>query len=272
MIDQDNDKWPKKLSLIDRSQNTFEAYLSSKYGERFYREEFLKGISERKKETHAAVVKTSANCFIFTSLLAFLSAISGKITFLGLTVEISNDLAPILALLAASALLGTVQAFIDDFMLNGFINKIGSQLGLYSFQLFLLDKMAINLWVDTLKPRYFGDQSGNGHKIVMFLHGLIGLIIMLSMLSYPVTFIALSAHTVFYNEDAVLAAQLLTLFSIIILFWILIIIVIFTVPFKFYKADFHEVDNEPTDHFKSKLEEEMLSSQSDNEHTNDKQK
>lgn len=268
MIDEDEDKWPKKLSLIDRSQKTFEAYLLSKYGNRFYQEEFLKGISERKKETNAAVVKTSTNCFIFTSLLAFLNTISGNVTFLGLTVEISNDLAPILALIAASALLGVINALIDDILLNGYINKIGNQLGIYSFQLFLLDKMAINLWADALTPRYFGDQSGNGQKVVMFLHGIITLIVMLSMFFYPITFIALSAYNVFYNAEAVLAAQLLTIFSIMILFWAIVILITFTVPFKFYKADFHEVDNEPTDHFKSKMEEEFMAAQSDDEPSN----
>lgn len=263
MSNEDDDKWPKKLSLIDRSNNTFVAYLLSQYGDRFYKEEFLTGVSARKRETNAAVAKTFSNCVIFTSLLAFINTISGEIKFLGLSVQISNDLAPILALMAASALLGAVHAFIDDLILDGYINEIGNQLGLYNFKMFLLDKMAINLWADALKPTYFGEQSGNGHKAIMFLHGVFILIVLVSMLSYPLTFIGLSVLSVVKNPDAALVAQILTVFSVLISVWALVVLVTFSMKFEFYRADFNEVDNEPTEHFKDRMREELKQSKSD---------
>src|SRR5690606_32276603 len=85
-------------------------------------------------------------------------------SYSGLTLQITKDLMPILALFAAGAFLQTTFAFIDEQIVFRILMKLGESIGIHHFPLMLVDKAAINLWGDALTPRYFGPKSGFGHK------------------------------------------------------------------------------------------------------------
>lgn len=147
----------KRFTLIERSEMTFESFLGREFGNRFYSDEFLTGISSRRLELHARLARSSGLAFTFATLIAFFDLIAGSaFSYSGLTLQITKDLMPILALFAAGAFLQMTFTFIDEQIVFRILTKTGAKIDVHHFPLLLVDKAAINLWADALAPRYFG--------------------------------------------------------------------------------------------------------------------
>jgi hypothetical protein len=246
----------KRFSLIERSALTFESFLSRDFSSRFYSDQFLSGIAERRIELHTKLSKASGTTFLFATILAFFDLIAGQVSYSGLTIQLSRDLTPIIALMTSAALMQTITTFIDDQILFRFMLKLGSNIEINSFQIMLIDKMAINLWSDAIVPRFFGDKSGRGQSVAMFFLSFFMLVIVLFLLAYPV-FMITKVFIDFYHSDSRWIAKALSAAALFLTLWTLLLTVIFSIKFKFYPADFHESDGAPTDEFIKKMQEKI---------------
>ncbi|CDX24491.1 hypothetical protein MPL3356_400097 [Mesorhizobium plurifarium] len=149
-----------RMSLIERCALTFESFLRRDFGSRFYQEEFLTGIASRRLEIVSRVGKSGGQTFLLATILAFFDLISGStFSYGGLTLQITKDLTPILALLTAGSLLSQTFAMIDEQIIFRILLKLGSNINIQNFPLLLIDKMAHNLWGDAVVPRVYGQKS-----------------------------------------------------------------------------------------------------------------
>ena len=228
--------------MIERQALTLENYAASDFGNRFYSEDFLKGLSERRNELHLAFVKASAHLFLVTTLLAFFSNIEGKVHFLGFTFSIPS-LAPLaLSVLIAIAFLGTVMALIDQLIIDRFVGTLGQRIGVQSFEMLLLNHTAQNLWTMAITPKYFGLASQLGHKSVMSIIGLFYAFFAIIIISYPVTIVGITAMGTISGEPSLVECALLVISAFIWTF-ALIILILFAVSYKFRPTGLSEPDN-----------------------------
>jgi len=173
---------------------------------------------------------------------------------LGLSISLSSDLLPIFGLLASSALLGFTFSLIDEIIILRIINQIGQNIKVFSFQLVLIDKMAINLWSDAITPRYFGEKSGNGHKAALGIMSIFAALLHVAVLVYAITFIVRVAWSVFSSRLSTFAAITVSSMSLFLLCWTLVLTVFFVIKFQFHRADFDETTHEPTPEFVREME------------------
>tara|TARA_B100000519_G_scaffold160477_1_gene142371 strand:- start:396 stop:1067 length:672 start_codon:yes stop_codon:yes gene_type:complete len=217
-------KQSTRISLIERSAMTFESFLSREFASRFYTEEFLNGIAARRIELHMRIGKSASLAFIFATTIAFFDLIAGSaVSYSGFTLQITKDLTPIIALLAAGALLQTTFAFIDEQILFRVLIKLGVNINIHSFPLMLIDKMAINLWGDALTPRYFGPKSGFGHKAAFISLSLIALIAFLGIVLYAPAMISVVTYQTFTDPESRLVAKGISALACLITLWALLL-------------------------------------------------
>jgi hypothetical protein len=231
-----------RLGMIERQALTLENYAASVFGSRFYSEDFLKGLSERRNELHLAFVKASSHLFLATTLLAFFSHIEGKVHFLGFTFSIPS-LAPLaLSVLIATGFLGTVMALIDQLIIDRFVSTLGQRIGVQSFEMLLLNHTAQNLWTMAITPKYFGLESQLGHKSVMSIIGLFYAFFAIIIISYPVTIAGITAMGTLSGEPSLVEYTLLGISAFIWVF-ALIILFLFAISYKFRPTGLSEPDN-----------------------------
>jgi len=231
-----------RLGMIDRQSLTLENYAASVFGNRFYSEDFLKGLSERRNELHLAFTKVSAHLFLATTLLAFFSHLEGNVHFLGFTFSIPS-LAPLaLSVLIAIAFLGTVMALIDQLIIDRFVGILGQRIGVQSFEMLLLNHTAKNLWTMAITPKYFGLASQFGHKSVMSLIGLFYAFFAIIMISYPIAIVSITAMETLKGEPSSIELILLGISAFIWAFALLILF-LFTISYKFRPTGLSEPDN-----------------------------
>ncbi|ESY72770.1 hypothetical protein X743_14415 [Mesorhizobium sp. LNHC252B00] len=250
------DKLYSKMSLIERTALTFESFLRRDFGARFYQPEFLDGISTRRLEIVARVGKSAGQTFLFATLLAFFDLISGGFSYGGLTVQITRDLTPIIALLTAGSLLNTTFAMIDEQIIFRILIKLGSHINIQNFPLLLVDKMAHNLWGDAVTPRIFGQKSGRGQSIAFAFLSVVIFVIAGALWLYPTFMIVRVFVDVIVSDTRWIAKAIATL-SLAVAFWAVLIGGIVFIKFKFYPADWHESTNEPTEEFAQRMQNEI---------------
>ncbi|RUV41409.1 hypothetical protein EOD29_22910 [Mesorhizobium sp. M1A.T.Ca.IN.004.03.1.1] len=251
------DKQYTRMSLIERSALTFQSFLARDFGNRFYQSEFLDGITARRMETIGRLGKASSQAFVLATVLAFFDLISGSsFTYGGLTLQITKDLAPIISLMTAGALLNTTFAFIDDQIIFRILLKIGSQIKIQNFPLLLVDKMAHNLWGDAIVPRLYGQKSGRGQRIAVTMLGIVALLVSAAMYLYP----ALMVGRVFFDaiwSDTRWVAKAIASLAVAVTVWALLLGAIFMTKFTFYPADWHESTDQPTEEFIRRMQAEI---------------
>lgn len=252
----------KRISLIERSAMTFESFLGREFGNRFYSDEFLSGISTRRLELHGRIGKSAGLAFTFATIIAFFDLIAGSaISYSGFTVQITKDLTPIVALFAAGAFLQTTFAFIDEQIVFRILIKLGSNIGIQSFPLLLVDKVAINLWGDAIVPRYFGPKSGLGQKASFALLSFVASIAGLGLYMYAPAMIGVVAVQTFTDPDARLVAKGISTLACTVALWALLLGLIAGWKFKFQPADWVESTNEPTEEFAARMRAELAAEQ-----------
>ncbi|QOF71430.1 hypothetical protein IG197_27410 [Aminobacter sp. SR38] len=251
------DKQPyRKMTLLHRTALTFESFLHREFNERFYREEFLNGICARRLEVVARVGKAAGQTMILATLLAFFDLISGSVSYSGLTLQITQDLAPVIAFLTAGALLNTTFAMIDEQIIYRIFSALGSNINIQSIQLMLVDKMAHNLWAEALVPRRFGEKSGKGHSVAFIGLSLLVMGVSAFLLLYPAFMVTWTFCNVI-NSDGRIVAIFIAAAAFALVIWALLLGLIFIVKFKFYPADWIESTDQPTDDFIRRMQAEI---------------
>ena len=249
-----------RMSLIERCALTFESFLRRDFGQRFYQEKFLDGLTSRRVEIVNRVGRSSGQTFLLATVLAYFDLISGsKLTYGGLTIQITRDLMPIFAMLTAGSLLNTIFAMIDEQILFRILMKIGSNIHIQHFPLLLIDKMAHNLWGDAITPRQFGQKSGAGQSIAFALLSLIVLIVGAFMVLYPAFMVTRVFVDFVFAENSWIAKAIASA-ALGVVIWAMLLALVFLIKFKFYPADWHESTNEPTEEFAAKMREEIAKS------------
>lgn len=254
-----------RMSLIERNALTFESFLRRDFGTRFYHSEFLDGITAKRMETVARLGKASSQAFLLATVLAFFDLISGSnFTYGGLTVQITKDLTPIIALVTAAALLSTTFAFIDDQIIFRILLKIGSHIKIQNFPLLLVDKMAHNLWGDAIVPRVYGQKSGRGQTIAVTMLGIVALLVSGAMYLYP-AFMVGRVFLDVVSSDARWVAKAIASLAVAVTVWAMLLGAIFVTKFKFYPADWHESTDQPTEEFIRRMQGEIAKGDSKSE-------
>jgi hypothetical protein len=87
------------------------------------------------------------------------------------TISLPQTGAAALCVVIALSLFGLITSLIDQIMIDRYISILGERLGIFSFELALLNYSAHNLWVAAISPRYFGLASDAGHKAVTPIFG-----------------------------------------------------------------------------------------------------
>jgi hypothetical protein len=247
-----------RFSLIERSAMTFDSFLRREFASRFYTDEFLTGISQRRLEVRARIGKSAGWAFLFATTIAFFDLIAGSnVSYIGISVQITQDIKPIVALLAAAAFVQSVFALIDDQIIFRILMKLGSNIGIHSFPLLLVDKAAIDLWGDSLTLRYFGPRSGIGQKIAVIVIGLIIVIGSTGLQLFAPAMVGLVAFQVFFDPNSRTVALFISGLACVIVIWGLVLGLVFVWRFKFEAADWIESTNIPTEEFAARMRAEL---------------
>lgn len=187
IVDEEKDKEGKyfRLGMIERLGLTLDNYASSDFGSRFYSEEYLKGICERRNEIHANVTRATGAVILATTVLAFFDSIEGTTKFWGLTFSLPEIGGLALCILVAVNLLAFAFAIIDQLIIDRLINVLGQRTGIFNFELILLNFSARNLWTMATTPKYFGLASQTGQKSVQAIMGLFLILLGGAFFAFP---------------------------------------------------------------------------------------
>ncbi len=175
-----------------------------------------------------------------------------------MTIKITEQLLPIVAFVTAATFLSATIAFIDNLVIQRYLYKLGNHIRIFEFPTFLIDKMAVDIWVQALLPRYFGEKSRWGHKAAVATALLLTVVMILAFTSYPCFFVGKTIYDVWAGTDPRLAAKVLTLLSGLLMIISLGLSLCFMVRFKFDRADFNEHDLEPTEEFIAEIKASVV--------------
>lgn len=189
--------------------------------------------------------------------LAYFDLLPAKVTILSNEIAVSRSMIPILNVFASAGLFVLVTKFIDGLLIDRYIARIGQNIDIWSFDLFLLDKNPVNIWVDPLTPRYFGERSGFGHKGVLPLLGIVMLVLYAGILLLVIALILKTSYGILSADKPELSASFMAIAAILFVVLSVLVALAFSIKFRFYDAHFDETSMEPTDAFKRELEEQM---------------
>lgn len=221
-----------RLGLIERSSLTLENYAASQIGRRFYTEEFLKGFSERRNAIHAQAAKSAISTALLATVLAFFESLNGTVTFLGITFSMPPAGAAALSVLVSMSLLGALIAQLDQLLIDRYMNTLGNRIGMYSFELPLLNYSTLNLWVTALTPRHFGLASGAGHQLAFAFTSLLMLALGLVFLCFPAVVVVFRTLDILRSEPQLLE-QILCYFSLFLNSLTALFFLTFALKYKF---------------------------------------
>lgn len=252
------DKKFTRYNIVGRSGATLHAYLNGSLRDYFLSRDYVYGLAEQKNILHAKQSRAAAWMFGLTTLLAFFDSVVGtNVSFLGLSFVVKPVFSAAICFLAASAFFSVILRFIDILILDNYLRTVGQQVKIYSFGLYILPKCAINLWSEAASPRFYGSKSGVGHKIAFYGMLVVMLLFLLVVMLYPtlvcgsVILQTVQKPILSWSECALALISALTL----IISWMLIILTVS--PFKYFDADFSEVDGSPTEEFVQKVRAEQ---------------
>lgn len=252
-----NSKKFRKLSLPERSAETFRAYINNGFDKRIYSDSFLTGICNTRREITVALGKNLVGIFGLAAALAYFDLLPPKVQIMGNEFTISSASIPIINLMFCLAFLTGTMKTIDSILIDRYINTMGYNISIFSFNLLLLDKGGHNLWLDPLTPRVFGEKSGFAHKVLMPFFGILYLVLFLVVI---ISLMVLSANISIQHIFALNApwtSIIVSVLSIVSLLMAVMLIIVYSLRYKFHEADFHEGSNEPTDAFKEKIKNKL---------------
>ncbi|WP_163001191.1 hypothetical protein [Pannonibacter phragmitetus] len=247
----------KRLSLIERSALTFQSYLNGDFGKRFYSDQFLAGICRTRYEMHLATGKAAGSLMLFSLTLAYFDILPEKVTIFSNQISVSRSMIPILNVFVSASLFVLFIRFIEGMIIDRYISRIGENIDIFSFNIFLLDKNPTNIWLDPLMPRYFGERSGGGHKGVLPILGILMLVILVIIIMMIIFLIMKTSYDIISSHDVQVGAMLMAITSLLFTVLSIFLAISFSIKFKFYDAHFDECSLEPTDVLKRELEEEI---------------
>jgi hypothetical protein len=244
-----------KLTLLDRHIKTLENYLSSKLRNRFYQDDFLKGISQQRAIVLDRQARSMGVVFFLSVLLIASEASTGAISFGGVTIPLGDAVRTPLTLMLSLTIFGTVLATLDQIIIERYIDTIGMASNLYSFQIVIANYTARNLWSNPLTPKYFGLMSRRSHKYAFGIWGIVILLIMIFTFFIPAAVVISSSIRTLTTVGGVFAdiVAVGNLFILAASFAFLIFIT--QIKFEFDPAHFDEVDGKPTKEFLETLSE-----------------
>lgn len=231
-----------KLGMIERQALTLENYASSNFGSRFYTEEYLKGLCERRNELHGTTGKASVGLFLTTTILAFFDHLQGVTQFAGFSFSVPALGAIALCVLIAINFLTTVMALIDQLIIDRLISTLGHRIGIQSFELLVLNHTAKNLWTLAMTPKFFGLASQFGHKAVMAIIGLFYLFFGIIIVAYPIVVVTFTFSEILSNSPSAIEQTLVGI-SIFIWAFALIVLCLFSFSYKFRPTGLSELDD-----------------------------
>lgn len=221
-----------RLGMIERQALTLENYASSEFSNRFYSDEYLKGLCERRNEIHRKVPKALVSLLVVTTLLAFFDSVEGTTRFAGFTFSVPAVGPVALCVIIAFNFTATIMAMIDQLLIDRFLSVLGQRLGIYSFELFTLNYSAQDLWVQAMEAKCHGLGSESGHKAVLPIAGLIFLMIFLISIAYPLSVTGATILEVLESSPSKVEVALIGISAFVWLF-ALLIIVLFSISYKF---------------------------------------
>ena len=231
-----------RISLIERAALTLDNYAASEVGRRFYTEELLKGFSERRNEIHARFAKSSISTIIAATALTFFESLNGSITVFGVSFSIPAAGAAALCVLVALSLFGTLLTQIDQLIVDRYMNTLGNRIGMFSFELPLLNYSSLNLWSSALTPKAFGLASGKGHELAFTLFSILGLFLGFIFLAFPAVIVIFKSLEILAGNPETLE-RVLCYFAFFIVGLTVFVFFIFLLKYKFRPSG----TSEPTD-------------------------
>lgn len=246
-----------KMGLIERSALTFQSYLNSEFGDRFYTDEFLNGICKTRSLVHLELGKSALWLIASSLVLTYFELLPPKINVLQNEITLSKSLIPIINVIVSLCFFNVTIKFFDSMIIDRYISKIGESINIYSFNLFLLDKNPVNIWIDPLISRVFGAKSGFFHKSILPFIGVCFSLVYLGFVFLFGTLIFTTAMNSFFEANSNLSSQMMSALSLLLLFLTIVVIIAYLARYRFYEADFEESTLEPTKYFKENLEKEM---------------
>ncbi|WP_299842100.1 hypothetical protein [uncultured Roseovarius sp.] len=217
-------------------------YASSTFGDRFYSEDYLQGISEQKNKIHAKSAKAVSALFLITTILAFYDSIEGTTKLGAVTVSLPDAGAAALCVLVSLNFLATLFAFLDQLIIDRYISVLGERVGVFSFELPLLNYSAMNLWSNAIQPKYFGLASERGHKSVAPTLGVFFLVLILAGIAYPYTVVGFTVWRII-TSDVASFELILCGFSLILLALSASTLLAFCLNYKFRPTGSSEPDD-----------------------------
>jgi hypothetical protein len=245
----------EKFSLVQRSQETLKSYLSGPLSGYFLSKEHVFGLAKQKKEIHREMRKSMSLLAIFTVILAFFDSVVGsQLSFLGFQFPVKPEFSAAICVLVSAGFLATTMKFVDSLIIDRYIFTVGAHANMYSFELYLLPEISINLWNQPLIPKFYGPKSGWAHSFALNLLAFLMLIIAVLFALFP-TVVALNVVLdTLYKPEASVGEKTLAVISLLMLTIAWIFVVLFSVKFKFYKSEFDEATGAPTEEFLSQLD------------------
>ena len=246
----------KKFSLFERSAHTLENYIDGPIGAMFYDPKYLDGLCQRRNEVHAKLAKTGGATIVMTTMLAYFDSLENTIKISGVNLTIAENISSALSVVVAFGLLGTVFSLFDQMLIDRYIRTIGYKAKIFSFDLVLLDRTAINLWSDAVTPRYFGPVSKVGHKAAFVLFGIFSTPVLFIMFIYPIITCSIVFVSTLERENTTLIEYILSTISISTCAFTVFAVAIFNIRYKFDDAELNEADGSPTAEFLARIQEE----------------
>ena len=243
----------EKLTLIERQQKTLSAYLDGELASHFLSKDYIEGVCTQRNTLHATQAKIGTKLLAITAALAFFDHLSGRsISVFTVTLTIEPFLASILCLMAASAFYAAVTSMIDVMLIDAYLRTIGQSAGLFSFDLYTLNKTTVNLWSSAIVPKYFGPISGKSHhRVLNILHGCM-VVLMAAYFVFPTTIISYIAVSFLTDPRSSFTEWFLVVFALFLLVISWFFALSFVIKHRFYTADFSEATGKPTEEFLSR--------------------
>ncbi len=120
-------------------------------------------------------------------------------------------------------------------IIDRLLSVLGERIGSYNFELAVLNRAALNLWISALSPNYHGLTSERGQKFAQASVSLLYVVLMLAFVAYPAGIVATSLHTALGDGTTGLEI-LLTLVSTAIWVFSFFLLVTFSISYKFRPA------------------------------------
>lgn len=239
--------------LFHRQQETLKAYLKGPHQAHFSSQDYEEGLCDQRNTILRRHQKAGIVLFMATTLLVFYDHFSNqKVSIFAVDVTLAPFAAIVLAFVVAVQLLRVVLLSMDFLSIEGCMDAIAQSKKIYSMDIYFLHRTSTNFWISALQPKYFGAKSGSAQKLVSNIIVLIMLAVFFLSLLYPTVVSALVAYDFLHSDSWKEVVFAIVTFPLLALSWI--VIILFSVKFKFDEADFDESHSKPTPQKPGKIE------------------